>query len=58
MQVEGSSRKPDPKVTRKMANDSLHNTLARTGELICISVLVGLIVLIFFLGIFFTFYHK
>jgi hypothetical protein len=58
MQVEERRPVSDPKAARKVANNSLHNALAKTGELIFISILVGLIVVIFFLGIFFTFYHS
>lgn len=47
----------DPKVTRKVANSDLRNCFARAGDLIFIIILVALIVFIFFLGIFFTYYH-
>lgn len=47
----------DQEVVKRMANSSLHHCFARSGDLIFIGILVALIVLIVFLGTFFTFFY-
>ena len=58
-QEVGRKGKSDHKLSRgqSAATGGLRKGLARCGDLIFILILAGLIVLVFFLGIFFTFYH-